>query len=116
MFKLVLISALIAAAFCLPAEKDKANYMEPSETSWNSAWANPANPNAAAWGGNTWNRWNNPNADPRWNRWGAAEPWNRQWGGANTAGWNQWNRAGSAWPAAGAPAGAAAARGGWNTW
>ncbi|EJY57374.1 AAEL017563-PA [Aedes aegypti] len=111
MFKLILISALIAAAFCMPADKEKSEQLTPSETSWNSAWANPANPNAAAWGGNTWNRWNNPNADPRWNRWG-AEPWNRQWGGANTAGWNQWNRAG-AWP--GAAAAPIAARG-WNPW
>ncbi|XP_062550889.1 uncharacterized protein LOC134215789 [Armigeres subalbatus] len=119
MIKLVIISSLIVAACCMVADKDKAGQLELSETTWNSAWANPANPTNpnAAWGGNSWNsRWNSPNADPRWNRWG-AEPWNRQWGGANTAGWNQWNRAGSAWPAAGAPAGAAAAtRGGWNTW
>ncbi|XP_062550891.1 bifunctional endo-1,4-beta-xylanase XylA-like isoform X2 [Armigeres subalbatus] len=104
MFKLILISTLLVAAYCMPAEK--------SETSWNAAgWNNPANPNAA-WGGNSWNRWNNPNApnaDPRWNRWG-ADPWSRQWGGANP-GWNQWNRAG-AWPGAGA---GAAARG-WNPW
>nr|XP_019562192.2 uncharacterized protein LOC109430578 [Aedes albopictus] len=111
MFKLILISALIAAAYCMPADKEKSEQLTQAETSWNSAWANPANPNAAAWGGNSWNRWNNPNADPRWNRWG-ADPWSRQWGGAGAgAGWNQWNRAG-AWPAAGAPA---AARG-WNPW
>ncbi|XP_065085781.1 bifunctional endo-1,4-beta-xylanase XylA-like isoform X2 [Ochlerotatus camptorhynchus] len=122
MFKLVLISTLIVAACCMPAEKYKSHEnLEQSETQWNSAWANPAaNPNAA-WGGNSWNRWNNPAAataaDPRLNRWG-AEPWNRQYG-AN-AGWNQWNRAGAgvgagAWPAAGAPAAAAVNRG-WNTW
>ncbi|XP_053688786.1 bifunctional endo-1,4-beta-xylanase XylA-like [Sabethes cyaneus] len=101
MFKVVLISAIIVAAYCAPADKSGQDHLQPSETSWNSAWANPANPNAAwqnpsAWGSQNWNRWNNPSADPRWNRWGAgAEPWNR-WG-SNT-GWNQWNRAGT-WPA-----------------
>ncbi|XP_058465017.1 bifunctional endo-1,4-beta-xylanase XylA-like [Malaya genurostris] len=113
MFKLILISALIAAVYCAPADKAGQDRMDISETSWNPAWSNHANPNAAwqnpnAWGANSWNRWNNP-SEQRWNRWGAnADPWNR-WGGAN-AGWNQWNRAGT-WPAGGAAANRA-----WNPW
>ncbi|KAL9699191.1 hypothetical protein quinque_002632 [Culex quinquefasciatus] len=122
MFKLVLISALVVAAYCAPADKPNQQGLEQSETQWNAAWANPAanpnaawqNPNAAAWGANSWNRWGNNPADPR-ARWAGAgaEPWNR-WGNNNPAAWNQqpWNRAAGAWPAAGAPA---AARG-WNPW
>uniref|UniRef100_A0A1Q3FSL4 Putative conserved secreted protein n=1 Tax=Culex tarsalis TaxID=7177 RepID=A0A1Q3FSL4_CULTA len=131
MFKLVLISALVVAATCAPADKpNQQQGLDQSETQWNAAWANPAvaaaavnpnaawqNPNAAAWGANSWNRWGNNPADPRarWAGAAGAEPWNR-WGNANPTAWNAqpWNRAAAgAWPAAGAPA--AAARG-WNPW
>ncbi|XP_055627963.1 bifunctional endo-1,4-beta-xylanase XylA-like [Toxorhynchites rutilus septentrionalis] len=104
MFKLVLISVLVAIVYCAPADKpgqERNDRLDQSETTWNSAWANPAAPgtwqNPNAWGANNWNRWNNPAADPRWNRWG-AEPWNRGSWGSGTTGWNQWNRAGN-WPA-----------------
>uniref|UniRef100_A0A1Q3FSM9 Putative conserved secreted protein n=1 Tax=Culex tarsalis TaxID=7177 RepID=A0A1Q3FSM9_CULTA len=118
MFKLVLISALVALAACTPTDKPAAQQgLETSETMWNAAWVDPrVAPVAAAATATPWNRWNNPAAaaavDPRWNRWGAApaaaDPWNR-WG-ANPA---AWNRAAPVVPAAAA---AVAGNRAWYPW